>query len=70
MKWINGLHLAHDANHGVNCSKSYVVFFSNDEKKDANWRLPISNIFQEGIDACYFARINKYFGENFFKNPF
>lgn len=63
INWINQMNLATQAKCGVNCEEKHNVFYSKDENKCANFRLPIGNLFEPNIDACYLARINKFFGE-------
>lgn len=61
IKWINQLNFSSHANFGINCAERHVVFFSRNAAKNADFTLPISNVFEREKDACYFARLNKYF---------
>lgn len=63
VKWINQLNLSSHANLGVNCAESHVIFYSLDKTKSADFKLPISNLFENDKDGCYLARLNKYFGK-------
>lgn len=61
--WIGQLNLSAHANYGVNSSVKHVVFYSENRTKQANFNMTLSNNIEGGTDACYFARINKYFGK-------
>lgn len=63
INWINQINFATQAERGVNCEETHVVFYSKNETKCADFRLPIANSFEPNNDACYLARINKFFGE-------
>lgn len=61
IKWINQLNLSSHANFGINCAERHVVFYSRNTAKSADFKLPISNLFEGDTDACYMAHLNKYF---------
>lgn len=63
VKWINQLNLSDHVNLGVNCAEKHIVFYSRDAGKSADFKLPISNLFEVDEDGCYLARLNKYFGK-------
>lgn len=62
INWVNQINLASQAEYVVNGEETHAVFFSKDDTKSADFRLPISLLFDANNDACYLARINKFFG--------
>lgn len=60
IKWVQKLNLAECGNGGINSDVMVRIFYSPDKSKDANFALPIQNIFDKQADACFLARANKF----------
>lgn len=61
-KWIKELNLVECADDGVNQSKSTVVFYCSDLKKQADFSLAVLDKFS-AEPACYNGRIFKFEGK-------
>lgn len=63
--WIKGFNLCATINDGINSAEKHVVFFSKNWQEQPNFFLPISDDSNNSNQSnkCYFARINKFFGE-------
>lgn len=62
-KWIYGLDAEHAANYGINKTEEYLIFYSNNQNKRANFFSPINEVFCPSADFCYKANILKTFGK-------
>lgn len=68
LKWLKGFRATDFVENAVNQSEKHIAFISNDENKEADFTLPISNVLIDE-DACYYVRIRKFFGNsNYFIN--
>lgn len=64
VKWIDGISIANFANDGCTHSLPFKVFYSSDERKEANFQLIIKDYFEQlDADSCYIAFILKFFGK-------
>lgn len=61
-KWIKEIDLVECADAGVNQSKSTVVFYCSDQKKQADFSLAVLDHFSIQ-PACYNGRIYKFEGK-------
>lgn len=64
IKWVEKMHLAECGNGGVNSDVIVRIFCSPDKTKIPNYNLPVADVFDENIDACYFVHPNQFFGES------
>lgn len=62
-KWIYDFDTTRALNNGINKTVEYLVFYSSDSNRKANFLAPISSDFREDIDFCYKANIVKPFGK-------
>lgn len=49
-------------NRRINGNQVYLIFYSRDHTKNANFFLPKLKSFSEADDACYYAKLLKCFG--------
>lgn len=59
--WCGNFDLAVSMNQSINKNIKRRIFFSPDESKSPNFKLPLAETFDENHDACYTAKILKVF---------
>lgn len=60
-QWVNNIKLSRALNYGLNKNKTYLMFYSSNDKKEPDFTLNIQgNIIQE--DFCFFGNILKSYG--------
>lgn len=69
MKWIFQLNVNHIVNNGLNSTEEYLIFYSKDLSKGANFLAPIGDRFTQE-DACYYGKIFKVFGKSIYLEIF
>lgn len=62
--WIHGLNDVKIFNGCVQKYQTRKIFFSGDINKNANFNIPIENIFVDDEDACYKGKILESFGKS------
>lgn len=71
IKWIDGISVTEFANDGCTNSLPFKIFYSTDERKEANFTLTIKDYYEQlDSDSCYIAFIRKFFGKYFKRNVF
>lgn len=64
--WIDGITIEKFANEGCTNSLPFKIFYSTDERKEANFTLVIKNYFEKlDSDSCFIAYFRKFFGKCF-----
>lgn len=63
-KWVYSLDIVQIFNKGINPRKTHKVFYYKDKSIDADFTLPVRDIFDENVPACYHAQIKCTFGKN------
>lgn len=64
--WIDGVKMHEFANDGCSRSVLYKIFYSLDERKEANFALVIKDYYEQlDSDSCYTAYFRNYFGKIF-----
>lgn len=67
-KWIDGIPLHNFANDGSYKSLPLKIFYSPDERKEADFSLVIKNYYERLVpNSCYIAFFRKFFGECVFQ---
>lgn len=62
--WIDGIKMHEFANDGCSNSLPIKVFFSTNQRKQANFALQIQDYYEQlTSDECYIAFFRKYFGK-------
>lgn len=62
--WIDGISMSQLANDGCASSLPYKIFYSPNERKEANFALVIKDYYEQlDSDSCYTAFILKFFGK-------
>lgn len=73
-KWIDGITLHNFANEGSYKSLPLRIFYSPNERKEANFALAIKDYYERMVpDSCFIAFFRKFFGKYFnvfFQNSF
>lgn len=63
-KWIDGISVLNFANDGCTNSLPFKIFYSTNERKEANFVLVIKDHYEQlDLDSCYIAFIRKFFGK-------
>lgn len=71
---IQDLNECKTLNYGINCNQKYRIFWSplfvqtRDEIEAPDFNLPVRNVFDENIRACYIAKLVRFYGKYFFFN--
>lgn len=63
VKFVKGFNPICTANDAVNQSKSYIVFYDQNHCADPDFKMDLSEQFNENGPACYKGRIWKFFSE-------
>lgn len=61
--WIKSFNKSLFMNSGLNKNKKYLIFYSVDIQKTANFDGRRERVFQENGDACYDAQLYAFFGK-------
>lgn len=64
-KWVYSLDILQLLNGRHIRSKLHTIYYSNDFDEEPNFRLRISDVFDEHNPGCYRAQVDKFFGEIF-----
>lgn len=63
LRYIYKFDLAKSLNNRINRNQTHMVFWSNDDKKEPNFTLPISRRFDSLTDSCFEVKLLKVFGK-------
>ena len=68
-KWIDGIPMHEFANYGAYKSLPLKIFYSPNERQEANFALVIKDYYEKPTtDSCFIAFLRKFFGKKFFLN--
>lgn len=63
LKYILSLDVVQIYNRGISRTKKHIIYYSNDDSDEPNFRLPIRSDFNDNEPACYYAHILNVFGK-------
>lgn len=63
VKYIFSIDIVQIYNRGMSRNKNHIIYYSNDDSDEPNFRLPIRNYFDPNVPACCKARILNIFGK-------
>lgn len=64
LRYVYKLDLAKSLNNRINRNQKHVVFWSEDDTKEPNFNLPVSNRFDRSKDSCLKVKILKVFSSH------
>lgn len=62
VKYIFSIDIVQIYNRGMSRNKDHIIYYSNDDSDEPNFRLPIKSEFDPIVPACYKARVLNIFG--------
>lgn len=66
--WIYRFSTSKTMNHGANRNQWYSIFYSANIETAADFTLPFDQEFEEHVNACYHAKLYRFFGKLNFYN--
>lgn len=63
-KWIYQFNETLTMNNGMRKNKKHIVFYSNNINAEADFSLPLKQTLDESSDACYHAKLYRFFGKS------
>lgn len=68
--WIDGIKMHEFGNDGCSSTLPLKIYYSTDERKQANFSLNILDYYEDSIpDSCYIAFLRNFFGKNSHISP-